>query len=120
MVLLIAVDGQTNALIPMFTIGVFVGLTISQVGLVRHWRSTRPPRWRSRATLNGGRRVDDRGRRRRVPRTSKFLHGAWVVVIAVPAADVAVLANRELLPEGRGGAEARAQPAAAEASARAS
>ena len=36
MLLLIAVNGQTNKLIPLFTIGVFVGLTISQVGLVRH------------------------------------------------------------------------------------
>src|SRR5208283_4543959 len=44
-VLLIAVDGDTERLIPLFTIGVFVGLTISQVGLVRHWRKLRPPRW---------------------------------------------------------------------------
>ena len=51
--LLVAVGGETNALIPLFTIGVFVGFTISQVGLVRHWRAQRPPRWRLRAALNG-------------------------------------------------------------------
>ena len=51
--LLIAVERQTSRLIPLFTIGVFIGFTISQVGLVRHWRSTRPPRWRLRAALNG-------------------------------------------------------------------
>ena len=62
MVLLIAVDGDTERLIPLFTIGVFVGLTISQVGLVRHWRKLRPPRWRLRATLNGAGAIDDRGR----------------------------------------------------------
>ncbi len=84
MVLLIAVDGQTNALIPMFTIGVFVGLTISQVGLVRHWRSTRPPRWRLRATLNAA-GASMTAVAVVVFLTSKFLHGAWVVVIAVPA-----------------------------------
>ena len=43
LLLLIAVDAQTNRLIPLFTIGVFVGFTISQVGLVRHWRRARPP-----------------------------------------------------------------------------
>ena len=43
-VLLVAVDGQTQKLIPLFTIGVFVGFTVSQVGLVRHWRRERP-RW---------------------------------------------------------------------------
>jgi len=47
------VAGETSRLIPLFTIGVFMGFTISQVGLVRHWRSMRPPRWRLRAAING-------------------------------------------------------------------
>ena len=83
MLLLIAVNADTEKLIPLFTIGVFVGLTISQVGLVRHWRRERPPRWRARAALNGDRRDDDRGGGGRVPGT-KFIEGAWVVVITVP------------------------------------
>jgi hypothetical protein len=37
--LLVAVDARTNDLIPLFTIGVFVGFTLSQLGLVRHWSS---------------------------------------------------------------------------------
>src|SRR5205085_1431355 len=53
MLLLLAVSAETNRLIPLFTIGVFVGFTISQVGLVRHWRDKRPPRWRARVLLNG-------------------------------------------------------------------
>src|SRR5277367_1749370 len=36
--LLIAVDGNTNSLIPMFAIGVFTGFTLSQTGLVVRWR----------------------------------------------------------------------------------
>jgi amino acid transporter len=84
MVLLIAVNGDTNALIPMFTIGVFVGLTISQVGLVVHWRRTRPPHWRARATLNGA-GATMTALAVVIFLTSKFLHGAWVVVITVPA-----------------------------------
>ena len=42
--LLVAVDGNTNALIPLFAIGVFTGFTLSQLGLVVHWHRTRPPR----------------------------------------------------------------------------
>ena len=36
--LLVPVGAETNSLIPMFTIGVFVGFTLSHVGLVVHWR----------------------------------------------------------------------------------
>jgi amino acid transporter len=81
--LLFAVDAQTNKLIPLFTIGVFVGFTISQVGLVRHWRQLRPPRWRVRATLNGAGAVMT-AIAVVVFLSTKFLEGAWVVTIAVP------------------------------------
>jgi amino acid transporter len=81
--LLVAVNAQTNRLIPLFTIGVFIGFTISQVGLVRHWRQARPPRWRARAALNGvGAAMTAVAVV--VFLTTKFLEGAWVVVIAVP------------------------------------
>lgn len=36
-VLLIAVDADTHRMIPLFAIGVFIGFSISQIGLVRHW-----------------------------------------------------------------------------------
>ncbi len=82
-VLLIAVNGETNRLIPMFTIGVFVGFTISQVGLVRHWATKRPPNWRKRATLNGiGAAMTAVAVV--VALLTKFTEGAWVVVITVP------------------------------------
>ena len=83
MLLLIAVNGDTEALIPMFTIGVFVGLTISQVGMVRHWREKRPSRWRGRATLNAA-GASMTAVAVIVFLGTKFIHGAWVVVIAVP------------------------------------
>jgi amino acid transporter len=81
--LLLAVSAETNSLIPLFTIGVFIGFTLSQVGLVHHWFTDRPPRWRLRAALNGTGAV----------MTSvavcvflgtKFLAGAWVVVLTIP------------------------------------
>jgi len=83
MVLLIAVDGETDRLIPLFTIGVFVGFTISQVGMVRHWRQQRPPHWRRKATINGAGAVMT-AVAVVVFLSTKFLEGAWVVVIAVP------------------------------------
>jgi amino acid transporter len=81
--LLIAVNAQTNSLIPLFTIGVFMGFTLSQIGLVRHWSTERPPRWRVRAVLNGTGAVIT-AIAVLVFVFTKFLAGAWVVVIAIP------------------------------------
>jgi amino acid transporter len=82
--LLIAVDAKTNDLIPMYAIGVFIGFTISQVGLVKHWLTERPSRWKPRALLNGTGAVMT-AIAVVVFLVSKFLAGAWVVVIAIPA-----------------------------------
>jgi hypothetical protein len=82
--LLIAVNAQTNSLIPLFTIGVFMGFTLSQIGLVRHWSKERPPYWRLRAVLNGTGAVIT-AIAVLVFVFTKFLAGAWVVVVAIPA-----------------------------------
>jgi amino acid transporter len=82
--LLVAVRGNTNTLIPLFAIGVFIGFTLSQTGLVVHWRRTRPPHWRRRATINGFGAVVT-AIATLVFLISKFTEGAWVVVIAIPA-----------------------------------
>lgn len=50
--LLVVADGQMNVLVPWFAIGVFVGFTIAQVGLVRHWLAVRGPRWAMRVSIN--------------------------------------------------------------------
>jgi len=81
--LLVAVGAETNALIPLFTIGVFIGFTISQVGLVLHWRKKRPRRWQLKAVLNGTGAVIT-GAAVLIFLWSKFLEGAWVVVLAIP------------------------------------
>jgi amino acid transporter len=81
--LLVAVNAQTLSLIPLFTIGVFVGFTVSQIGLVLHWRSLKPNRWRLRAALNGTGAVMT-AIAVMVFLGSKFLQGAWVVVVAIP------------------------------------
>jgi hypothetical protein len=82
--LLVAVGGDTLALIPLYAIGMFTGFTLSQSGLVVHWRRTRPPCWRYRASLNGlGAAIT--GLATAVFLLTKFTEGAWVVVLAVPA-----------------------------------
>jgi amino acid transporter len=82
-VLLIAVGGDTNEMIPLFAIGVFTGFTLSQSGLVVHWWRERPPRWRYRAVINGTGAIVT-GAATVIFLISKFAQGAWIVVVAVP------------------------------------
>jgi amino acid transporter len=83
-VLIVAVGGNTLRLIPLYAIGVFTGFTLSQTGLVQHWRRTRPPRWRRRAVINGAGAVTT-AVATVIFLVTKFTAGAWVVVLAVPA-----------------------------------
>jgi amino acid transporter len=82
--LLVAVGGDTLRLIPLYAIGVFTGFTLSQTGLVVHWRRTRPPRWWHRAVINGAGAVVT-AMATAIFLVTKFTAGAWVVVLAVPA-----------------------------------
>jgi amino acid transporter len=82
-ILLLAVNGNTNEMIPLFAIGVFTGFTLSQSGLVVHWWRDRPPRWRYRAVVNGTGAVVTAAATV-IFLVSKFTQGAWIVVLAVP------------------------------------
>ena len=82
--LLLAVKAKTYSLIPLYAIGVFVGFTLSQIGLVRFWREQRPPKWQVRVAINGLGAVFT-AVAVVVFLATKFLAGAWVVVIAVPS-----------------------------------
>lgn len=81
--LLVFSGGDTNTLVPLFAIGVFVGFTIAQVGMVRHWRAGRGPGWRGKALLNGSGAVLT-GVSAVVVTASKFEEGAWLIVVALP------------------------------------
>ena len=52
-VLLIVFGGDTHALIPLYSVGVFVSFTISQAGMVRHWLRERPKGYFWRLATNG-------------------------------------------------------------------
>jgi amino acid transporter len=81
--LLVAVNGDTQRLIPLYSIGVFVGFTISQIGLVKHWTIQRPDGWVPRTVVNATGAVLT-AVASIVLLATKFLAGAWVVVITVP------------------------------------
>lgn len=81
--LLVFSGGDTNTLVPLFAIGVFVGFTICQVGMVRHWYGQRPARWRAKAALNAlGALLT--GVSAVVVTATKFTEGAWLIVLALP------------------------------------
>ncbi|MEW1700799.1 MULTISPECIES: APC family permease [unclassified Streptomyces] len=79
--LLVFSGGDTNTLVPLFAIGVFVGFTIAQTGMVLHWRAA--GQW-GKALLNGlGALLT--GVSAIVVTVTKFHDGAWLIVIALPA-----------------------------------
>jgi amino acid transporter len=81
--LLVASNGSTQALIPLFAIGVFVGFTLSQAGMVRHWRERGGPGWRGRQLINGVGAVFTLAALV-VELVSKFTEGAWLIVVVIP------------------------------------
>ncbi|MFJ9432991.1 APC family permease [Streptomyces sp. NPDC101490] len=79
--LLVFSGGDTNTLVPLFAIGVFIGFTIAQTGMVLHWRAA--GQW-GKALLNGlGALLT--GVSAIVVTVTKFHDGAWLIVIALPA-----------------------------------
>lgn len=81
--LLVAVNADTQRLIPLYSIGVFIGFTISQIGLVKHWSTQRPDGWVPRTVINATGAVLT-AVAAMVLLATKFLAGAWIVVITVP------------------------------------
>jgi amino acid transporter len=86
--LLIAVRGDTQALVPLFAVGVFIGFTLSQTGMVKHWylersRGSSGRSWVYRAIVNGVGAVLTFAVTI-IELVSKFLAGAWLVAIVIP------------------------------------
>ncbi|RSS40817.1 APC family permease [Streptomyces sp. WAC08241] len=81
--LLVFSGGDTNTLVPLFAIGVFVGFTIAQTGMVLHWRRERGTRWAAKALLNGLGAVLT-GVSAIVVTITKFHDGAWLILVALP------------------------------------
>ncbi|MCU1489528.1 MAG: amino acid permease [Acidimicrobiaceae bacterium] len=82
--LIVGSRGNTQTLIPLFAIGVFIGFTLAQAGLVRHWFVRRERLWLGRAILNGLGAVLSAGAAV-IFLATKFVHGAFIIVIVIPA-----------------------------------
>ncbi len=71
------------SLIHLYVVGVFTAFTLSQAGMVVHWRRTQEPGWRRKAIINGVGGVTT-GIVTLLVIQAKFVAGAWMVTIAVP------------------------------------
>jgi amino acid transporter len=82
-VLIVIFQGDTHALLPLYAIGVFISFTISQGGMVRRWLRLREKGWRWRVWINGvGAAVT--GVVLLTLAITKFVEGAWIVVVVIP------------------------------------
>lgn len=91
-ILLYAFEGSASRLIQLYILGVFTSFTLAQAGMVRHWRgrlaeeTSKAERRRiHRARLVNGLGTLMTGLVLVVVLATKFTHGAYLVVIAIPA-----------------------------------
>jgi len=82
--LLIAFGGLTNALIPLYAVGVFTSFTLSQLGMCVHHYKEREQRWRRNIAINGAGATATFVVLLMVAIT-KFSSGAWVPLVVIPA-----------------------------------
>jgi len=98
-VLLIAVRGSVNALIPVFAIGVFTGFSMAGYGMTKHHLTHREPGWRRRLAINLSAAILSTivvG----IFAVAKFTEGAWLVVVIFPLLVFALMRlNREYRAE---------------------
>jgi len=82
-VVLVAFGGFVDALIPLYAIGVFTSITLSQAGMVKHWLRERDSGWRRSAVINGVGAVST-GIVAIIFAVAKFALGAWLIVVIIP------------------------------------
>jgi len=109
-VLIVAFGGDTSRLIPLYAVGVFLSFTLSQSGMVRHWWKAARAARSSETIANDGSEKDRVARAKVLSEAghwrksivvnglgaiatfvvltvlvvTKFIHGAWIVVVLIP------------------------------------
>ncbi|MEX2624072.1 MAG: APC family permease [Acidimicrobiia bacterium] len=81
--LVVVFDAQVSRLIQLYVVGVFTSFTISQTGMVRRWLRTRERGWRRSVVINAIGAATT-GVVLVIVAAVKFVHGAWIVIVAVP------------------------------------
>ncbi len=82
--LLIGFGGITDRLIPLFAVGAFLAFTMSQAGMVAHWRRERGPGARHSMLINAIGALAT-GVTTLIIIVAKFSEGAWITVFAIPS-----------------------------------
>lgn len=83
-ILIIAFNGDSHALVPLFAVGAFTAFTLSQAGMVIHWIRLKEKGWQIKALVNGmGAFVTLFALL--VIGISKFTEGAWISLLIIPA-----------------------------------
>jgi amino acid transporter len=82
-VLIVGFSGSSHALIPLFAVGVFLAYTLSQTGMVRHFRRERGRRWTLKASLNAVGAIAT-GITFVIVGYTKFVGGAWIALLLIP------------------------------------
>ena len=82
-ILIISFRGDTQSLLPLYMIGVFISFTLSQSGMVIHWRRTREAGWKTSASINGFGAVVT-GIVLMIVAVTKTFEGAWIVLLLIP------------------------------------
>ncbi len=76
-------DAELTDLIQLYVVGVFTAFTLSQVGMVRRWNRLKEPGWRRSMIINAV-GATATGVVLVIVTMTKFLHGAWIVIAAMP------------------------------------
>ncbi len=81
--LIVLFHGDTHALIPLYAVGVFLSFTIAQAGMVKRWLVKKGPHWEKKLLVNGIGAVTT-GIATLIIASTKFTHGAWIVIVLIP------------------------------------
>lgn len=81
--LIVVFEGDTHLLIPLYAVGVFLAFTMSQIGMVVHWRKLGKPGWQRSAMINAFGAVLTLIALL-IAATTKFTRGAWIIIVALP------------------------------------
>jgi len=91
--LLIVFDGVTDRLIPLYAVGAFLAFTLSQAGMVMHWKRVRGPGSAKNMFVNGLGAFAT-GLTVIVVLIAKFTEGAWITLLLIPGLIVMMLTVR--------------------------
>ena len=81
--LLILFRGVTDRLIPLYAIGAFMAFTLSQAGMVMHWKRKGGSGWQWKMVVNGV-GATATGLTLLVVLVAKFVAGAWITALLIP------------------------------------